>query len=130
MLAELGVNEYSLVHPDWAVDTAHDDQPHRFTGKDLAALARRLPTLIASVKQRCGDRELVIVAAVPSSLALAVGWALVQNGQPFFSGTHLLQHDARTASYRPVRVHPSQPVDPSTRRPVDPYRPAGPGPFP
>lgn len=118
IFAQLGITEYSLVQPAGVAGTGNAGPPHRFTGRDLSSLARRLPAMIASVKQRCGDRELVIVAAVPSSLALAVGWALAQNPQPFFSGTHLLQYDARTRSYRPVRVHPAQPADP-------PFRPAG-----
>jgi len=57
-----------------------------------------------------GNRELVIAAAMPKTLALALGWGLAQGTSRFFNNTHLLHHSEASGRYTPVRVHPSQPT--------------------
>jgi hypothetical protein len=105
-----GVGECHLVQPSWVAEEADDDEPYRFTGQQLAGLARRLPAVLAAVKQRCRGRELAVVAAMPSTLAMAVGWGLARDPGPFFAGTYLLYDDESNRGYLPLRVHPSQPV--------------------
>lgn len=113
VFAGLNVSEYHVVQPSWAAVEGEDVRSHRFTGKELADLARRLPPVIASIKQRTKERELVIAAAIPSSLAMAIGWGLTQNAAQFFADTHLLYYDLRRNRYRTLRVHPSQPTGPA-----------------
>jgi len=116
VFAGFGVGEWHLIRPMWAAGGQDDAKARRLTAAELAELAGGLPSVIASIKQRCGDRELVVVAAVPAVLALAIGWGLARDASPFFRGTHLLHLDARLGAYRAVRVHPSQQTEPAGRR--------------
>jgi hypothetical protein len=81
-----------------------------FTGAELAKLAAALPPAVAEIKRAAGDRELVVAAAMPKTLAMALGWALAQGTCRFFTGTHLLHQDGRSGRYLPMRVNRAQPA--------------------
>jgi hypothetical protein len=112
VFAGCGVGEYHVVYPSWFGHGPDDQAPTAISARQLTALARRLPPAMAEVKRRARGRELVVAAAIPSSLAMAVGWALASGAQPFFAGTYLLRYDEAANGYRPVRTHPSQPAGP------------------
>ncbi|GLI00901.1 hypothetical protein [Phytohabitans aurantiacus] len=81
------------------------------TGAQLAALAQALPPAVAAIKQAARDRELVIAAALPKTLAMALGWGLAQGQCRFFAGTHLMHCvDNESGRCVPMRVHPAQPA--------------------
>jgi hypothetical protein len=114
VFAAFGVGEYCRIRPSWmAVDLA-GLTPDCFTGAQLAILAQALTEQIAHLKDKTGDRELVVAAAMPKALALAVGFGLAQSGIRFFADTHLLHFDSDAQSYLPMRVHPSQPTSLAT----------------
>ncbi len=52
----------------------------------------------------------MIAAAMPKTLAVALGMGIARMGVRFFTGTHLLLWDERTRSFLPTRAHPSQPA--------------------
>lgn len=107
VFAGIGVGEYYRLCPEWfGVDLARGIGA-RFTGEQLATLAESLPPVVANIKQAAGDRDLVVAAAMPKTLAMALGWGLAQGACRFFAGIHLLHYDGRR--YIPVRVHPAQP---------------------
>ncbi|WP_173034009.1 hypothetical protein [Phytohabitans flavus] len=83
-----------------------------FTSAQLATLARSLPPAVAAIKQATTGRELVVAAAMPKTLAMALGWCLAQGDCRFFAGTHLLHCvDTKSGHCMPMRVHPAQPVN-------------------
>jgi hypothetical protein len=79
-------------------------------GRELAALSALLPSAVAEVKQAAADRELVVAAAMPKTVAMALGWGLAQGPIRFFTGTHLLYVDVQSGRRDPMRVHPAQPA--------------------
>jgi hypothetical protein len=106
----MGVGEYYELQP-----ASLGVNPARRTGAiltaaELAKLAAALPAAVAEIKRAAGERELVVAAAMPKTLAMALGWGLAQDTCRFFTNTHLLHHDVETGRYVPVRVHPAQPT--------------------
>ncbi|MBF6260146.1 hypothetical protein IU468_28180 [Nocardia farcinica] len=92
---------------------------HTFTAPDsasplTAAQIAALPRAIADALRPhlTEGTERVIVAFIPKTVALALGWELARPDIRFFTGTHLLHHDDKTDTYQPMRVHASQPATP------------------
>ncbi|WP_017975255.1 hypothetical protein [Actinopolyspora halophila] len=79
---------------------------------DMAHLGGELAEHLVRVKKEAGERELVVVAMVPKSVMLAVGWQLSQHDCRFFRGTHLMHYDQASKDYIPMRVRESQPTTP------------------
>ncbi|HEY6422282.1 MAG TPA: hypothetical protein VIY28_03345 [Pseudonocardiaceae bacterium] len=102
---EFGVSELALLDP----------QPHvqgrLLTGPELARLADDLAGHLADIKRTTRNRELVIVAFLPKTVALLTGWYLSRQQVRFFAGTYLMHYlqppDDRFVA---MRVHPSQPT--------------------
>ncbi len=107
--AEYGVREYVVLQPADVSEDRHELKPGCFTGDRLAAFAAALPGEVAKVKRNAGGQELVVAAAMPKTLAVALGMGLSRIPIRVFAGTHLLHWDDATNSFVPFRVHPSQP---------------------
>jgi hypothetical protein len=110
VFAGCGVGEYHIIQPVWVNLDRRELVPGCLTRQHFEMYAQVLPEAVAEVKRQAGDRELVVAAALPKALALALGWGLAQRGCRFFARTHLLLHDGERNSYLPVRAHPSQPA--------------------
>lgn len=103
----MGVGEvYTLDSASMGVTHRAGD---RLTAAQLATLAASLPPAVAAIKRAAGDRELVVAATLPKTLAMALGWGIAQDKCRFFAGTHLLNF-AYPERYQPMRVHPAQPA--------------------
>jgi hypothetical protein len=83
----MDVAEYYELKSDYFGPVARQPPGARLTGAQLAAIAERLPAAVAAVKQAAGDRELVVAAALPKTLAMALGWGLSEGPQRFFTRT-------------------------------------------
>lgn len=108
--AGTGVTSYFRLRP--AEPTASP-----LTSSHLQRLAPALVDAVADVKKQAVEQgaELVVVARMPKTLAVALGWGLAQTDVAFFAGTHLMHY--RTVMphpYVPMRVHPAQPTTPPT----------------
>lgn len=98
----------------------------KFGKKELERFGRELADLLGEIKEQAGSRELVVIAMMPKTTALAAGWYLSgkslsyrENGRrivlSFFENTHLMNFDMPTGQYVPMRVSESQPtLPPST----------------
>ncbi|MDT5024983.1 MAG: hypothetical protein QOE61_1409, partial [Micromonosporaceae bacterium] len=88
VFADCGVSDYRRVRPYWVgpdlteLATAH-------TPDQLRRIAAALPGVVAQIKND-DARELVVVAALPKTVAVALGWGLAQGNSRFFDRTHLL----------------------------------------
>ncbi|MBA8825290.1 hypothetical protein FHX42_002641 [Saccharopolyspora lacisalsi] len=91
------------------------DNPPNHDGARLKQLAREIAGQLVRVKRDSGNRELVVVAMIPKTVALTVGWHLSQYECRFFQGTHLIHYDYARDVYIPMRVRPSQPSTPPRR---------------
>jgi len=85
--------------------------PPQLDATQLAALGPALADHLTRIKKDCGGRELVIVAMIPKTAALALGWHLAHARCRFFHGTHLMYYDEQSKTYVPVRVKASQPLE-------------------
>ncbi|MGH3692488.1 MAG: hypothetical protein ACRDRX_00520 [Pseudonocardiaceae bacterium] len=101
---ELGLSELVLVGPQPPA------QGRPLTGPELGRLADDLAGHLADIKRTTGDRELVIVAFLPKTVALLTGWHLSRQQVRFFAGTHLMHHLRPEDRFVALRVHPSQPT--------------------
>jgi hypothetical protein len=110
VFADMGISEHYLIRPAWVGADLASLRPGAFDQDQLAALAAGLPVAVAEIKDCAGSRECVVAAAMPKTLAVALGWGLAQATCRFFTGTHLLHYDGPTGRYMPMRVHPSQPT--------------------
>ncbi len=107
---EFGVGTaHSIMVEGWA--PGRGKPPQLDTGQ-LAALGPALADHLTRIKNDCNGRELVIVAMIPKTVALALGWHLAQARCRFFHGTHLMHYDDDSKAYVPMRVRPSQPLEP------------------
>jgi hypothetical protein len=101
---EFGVSELVLV----------GQQPHfqggRLTSLELGRLADDLAGHLADIKGTTDDRELVVVAFLPKTVALLTGWYLSRQRVRFFAGTHLMHFVESEDRFVALRVHPSQPT--------------------
>lgn len=79
-----------------------------FSGKELRKLSRDVAVQLMRIKETAGERELVVTARVPKTMALAIGWYLAQFKCRFYRGTHLLLYTPGEPM-RPMRVRGSQP---------------------
>ncbi|MGW9307759.1 hypothetical protein ACWGPQ_07085 [Saccharomonospora azurea] len=103
----------------------HDGYQPRFDRDDLASLGADAAEKLREIKAQAGSRELVVIAMVPKTTALAIGWQLSQMKKcPFFHSTHLMAHDPNTKAYVPMRVRESQPTTPPTE-PLTALPPSG-----
>lgn len=100
---EFGVSDVAVLGP-----AAHV-KDRRLTGPELSRLADDLAGHLADIKRTAGDRELVVVAFLPKTVALLVGWYLSRQQVRFFAGTHLM-HYLPDDRFVAMRVHPSQPI--------------------
>lgn len=88
-----------------------------FGGAEMCGLAAELATTLADLRRTTpAEREIVVVAMIPKTVGLLLGWHLSQEKVRFFAGTHLMYYDwQRThekqlnTPYLAMRVHPSQP---------------------
>lgn len=110
VFSPFGVGEYSRIRPAWVGADLANLLPDSITSQQLADLTQALSDHITHIKASAPNRELVIAAALPKSLAFGLGFCLAQAATRFFSNTHLLHYDSRTQTYLPMRVHPSQPA--------------------
>ncbi len=89
-------------------------QGRRLSGPELGRLADDLAGQLADIKHTTSDRELVVVAFVPKTVALLTGWYLsrfVSHQQVrFFARTYLMHHVLSEDRFVALRVHPSQPA--------------------
>lgn len=86
-----------------------------FWRSELEVFGRELADLLWKVKREAGQQELVVIAMVPKTTALALGWYLSQmtwTRGSFFADTHLMHYDEMTRTYIPMRVRESQPLAP------------------
>lgn len=84
------------------------------TAEQIAALAFPLAQAISAIQVDPKRRAVVIAAAMPKTLAMALGWHLAQGTTRFFANTYLL-HYHRADTYVPIRVHHAQPTGPPPR---------------
>jgi len=104
--ARLGVQEFTVLRP-------LDGKPgQRWSGPALCRLADDLAGHLATLKSECehGNRELVVVAFLPKTVALLIGWHLGRARQRFFANTHLMHYVLGEDRFVALRVHPSQPT--------------------
>ncbi|MFI6163950.1 hypothetical protein ACIA59_28865 [Micromonospora haikouensis] len=88
-----------------------------FTGPEIAAFAKPLTEAIIAVQNQAGAREVIIAAAMPKVLAMAIGWHLAQATTRFFTNTRLIHYDQVTNTYIPIRAHPAQVTRPLAKLP-------------
>lgn len=85
------------------------------SGPELSRLADELAGQLADIKHATRDRELVVVAFVPKTVALLTGWYLSRyvchQQVRFFAETHLMHYVEPDDRFVALRVHPSQPTD-------------------
>lgn len=108
--ADFGVSSYVVLQPGDVSPDRHELQHACFRADRLTELARVLPTLVADAKQKAGNRELVVAAAMPKTLAVALGMGLARLGSAWFTGTHLLHWDDSRRAFVPIRTRDSQPT--------------------
>jgi hypothetical protein len=101
---EFGISEVALLGP------APHVQGRRLTGPQLCRLADDLAGSLADIKRTTGDRELVVVAFLPKTVALLIGWYLSRQQVRFFADTHLMHYVQSDDRFVAMRVHPSQPT--------------------
>lgn len=116
VFAEYSVSQCRRIRPA-AVSHTTELNHITFTGPDVAAFARPLAEAIITVQDEAGTRGVVIAAAMPKVLAMAIGWHLAQAKTRFFDRTHLLYYDQQTAAYTPIRAHPAQATRPLAKLP-------------
>ncbi|WP_280260081.1 hypothetical protein [Nocardia abscessus] len=103
--SSLATHGVATVHTLTAPDGASP-----LTAPQIAALPRAIAD---ALRPHISDSiERVIVARIPKTAALALGWELARRDIRFFTGTRLLHYDSKTKTYQPMRVHPSQPATP------------------
>lgn len=87
-------------------------------GPEMCRLAEDLAVSLADLRRRTTPlgREIVVVAMIPKTVALLLGWRLSQEKVRFFADTHLMYYDEKKTHeeelgtpYLAMRVHPSQP---------------------
>lgn len=86
-------------------------------GPEMCRLAADLGAALADLRRTTpAEREIVVVAMIPKTVALLLGWHLSQEKVRFFAGTHLMYYDEQKSHYEELstpylamRVHPSQP---------------------
>lgn len=102
--AEFGISDLVQVG-----SPAHVRDTH-LSGPQLIRLADDLAGHLADIKCTTVDRELVVVAFVPKTVALLTGWYLAHQRMRFFAGTHLMHYVQPDDRFVALRVHPSQPT--------------------
>ncbi|MEJ7703203.1 MAG: hypothetical protein WKF47_05915 [Geodermatophilaceae bacterium] len=102
--AEFGISELALL------GARPDVQGHRLSGPELGRLGDDLAGHLADIKRTTGDRELVVVAFLPKTVALLTGWYLSRQQVRFFAGTHLMHYVQPEDRFVALRAHPSQPT--------------------
>ncbi|WP_433678306.1 hypothetical protein [Nocardia sp. CA-119907] len=112
-LAEFGVSTAHTLTGPTGAPTATTPAA-ALAARQLAALPGAIAEHLDQIKKTAiaNNTELVIVAMVPKTVALAIGWELARRELRFFAGTHLIHYDTTTRTYTPMRVHPSQPTTP------------------
>ncbi|GAA4415662.1 hypothetical protein GCM10023148_12170 [Actinokineospora soli] len=110
---------------DYGVRTVHTltSTANSLTDLDrdhLAGLGHAIAQQLAHIKKTAGKRELVLIAMIPKTVALTLGWHLARTDTRFFPHTHLLHYTGPTHGYTPLRVHPTQPTHPPRRHPDPP----------
>lgn len=109
--AEFGISDLARLGPHSQV------QGRYLSGPELGRLADDLAGHLADIKRTAGQRELVVVAFLPKTVALLTGWYLSRQQVRFFAGTHLMHHVQSEDRFMALRVHPSQPpVFPAPRQ--------------
>lgn len=91
-------------------DPAAPEAAPRYTGEQMRCMAPAIAQKIAALGKP--DREVVVVAMIPKTVALAVGWHLAQTEGASLAHTHLMYYHGRKHRYFPMRVRPSQPSTP------------------
>ncbi|MGW5440575.1 hypothetical protein [Nocardia asteroides] len=105
-MARLGVGTLHTLSTPTGPPTANTPA---LTAAQLAALPR---AIAEHLEHLAVTGERVIIAYLPKTVALALGWELARKQLNFFTGTHLMHYHAGT--FTPMRVHPSQPGLPPT----------------
>ncbi|WP_432902538.1 hypothetical protein ACQP1S_02610 [Micromonospora matsumotoense] len=118
VFAEYSVSQCRRIRTGAVSDTAELNRI-TFTGPEVAAFARPLANAIIAVQDEAGTRGVVIAAAMPKVLAMAIGWHLAQAKTRFFDRTHLLYYDQQSATYTPIRAHPAQATRPLAKLPSE-----------
>lgn len=89
-------------------------QGRRLSGPELSRLADDLAGQLVDIKHTTSDRELVVMAFMPKTVALLTGWYLSRcvfhQQVRFFAGTHLMHYVQPEVRFVALRVHPSQPT--------------------
>jgi len=89
----------------------------QLSGSEMSRLADDLAGHLADIKRITTGRELVIVAFVPKTVSLLIGWHLSRQQVRFFADTSLMHHVLPEDRFVALRVHPSQPTTfPAPRR--------------
>jgi len=102
--AEFGISELALL------GARPHAQGHRLSGPELGRLGDDLAGHLADIKRTAGDREVVVVAFLPKTVALLTGWYLSRQQVRFFAGTHLMHYVQPEDRFVALRAHPSQPT--------------------
>ncbi|MBT8225760.1 MAG: hypothetical protein HKP61_22380 [Dactylosporangium sp.] len=105
-----GVREYHVIRPHKVGPDLRELAAKQFGAQQLMVLTQVLPREFARLTTEVGNRELVVAAALPKTLALALGWGLAQVGCAFFTDTHFVLFNGCGKPFLPVRVHPAQPA--------------------
>lgn len=112
--ARFGVSTVHVITYDGKLP-GRDGYWPQFDRDDLASLGADAAEKLRDIKAETASRELVVIAMVPKTTALAIGWQLSQLEKcPFFHSTHLMTYDLKTKAYVPMRVRESQPTTPPT----------------
>ncbi|MFE9187841.1 hypothetical protein ACFYMB_31435 [Micromonospora haikouensis] len=107
VFGEYPVSQCRRIRPA-AIDDVAGLGGRTFTGPEVAAFVRPLADAVMAVQNEAGTHGVVIAAAMPKVLAMAIGWHLAQANTRFFDRTHLLHYDQGTNTYIPIRTHPAQ----------------------
>jgi hypothetical protein len=89
------------------------DAPGPLDGAQMYSLAKDLAPKLLKLKGQHPDRELVVGALLPKTVALLLGWWLRRPPDitvNFFAQTYLLHRDRNRDEIVVLRVHPSQPT--------------------
>ncbi|MEV0359410.1 hypothetical protein AB0H71_25475 [Nocardia sp. NPDC050697] len=105
-MARLGVGELHILS---GPDGPPTDTTPPLTATQLAALPHAIAAHLAALGAT-GERA--IIAYLPKTVALALGWELARKQLRFFTGTHLMHYNFATGDFTPMRVHPAQPTLP------------------
>jgi hypothetical protein len=86
-----------------------EDQNPSYNGDRLKRFGQKIAGQLMHIKNAHPDQDLVVMAAMPKTVAMAAGWQLMQYNCRFYRGTYLMHWDQGSESLIPMRVRAAQP---------------------